>query len=155
MWTTFLTYSFRPEDIAAFVAKHPDLRYDVALQRYNSQAMISRHYSLGDMENVTKLARMLNVSERISLGWHNNHGMVISSPVSSYDFQLSSFPSQHLNKILSTEEMYTFCVSPADAKDPSVSAALLRFASAYSHDGVVPGDLALSPFELSMPETEV
>ena len=62
---------------------------------------------------------------------------------------------QHLSRSLSPEELYTFCVSPADGKDLSVTAALLKFASAYTHDGVVPGDLALSPFELSMPETEV
>lgn len=48
-----------------------------------------------------------------------------------------------------------FCVSPADSKDPAVSAALLRFASAFAREGRVPADLALPPYPLSLPETEV
>ena len=68
--------------------------------------------------------------------------------------RLASSP-QHLSGQMSPEELYTFCVSPADIKDPSVAAALLRFASAYAHDGSVGGDLAMSPLNLALPLTEV
>ncbi|GAX81672.1 hypothetical protein CEUSTIGMA_g9100.t1 [Chlamydomonas eustigma] len=50
--------------------------------------------------------------------------------------------------------MFTFCISPADHTDPSVMAALLRFASAYAHEGLVPGGLAMAPYDLQVPDTE-
>ncbi|KAG1666221.1 hypothetical protein FOA52_011521 [Chlamydomonas sp. UWO 241] len=55
---------------------------------------------------------------------------------------------------LSPEELYTFCASPTDPKDAAASSALLRFVSAYAHDGAVPGQLALSRAPVCLPQTE-
>lgn len=49
----------RPEDIAAFVARHPGLRYDSALEQYARVARLSPHYRLGTLENILALATML------------------------------------------------------------------------------------------------
>ncbi len=55
---------------------------------------------------------------------------------------------------MSPEEVYVFTVSPTDATDTHVTSALIRFASAFVHDGVVGGELALSKHDITCPSTE-
>uniref|UniRef100_A0A7R9Z1A8 Suv3 C-terminal domain-containing protein n=1 Tax=Chlamydomonas euryale TaxID=1486919 RepID=A0A7R9Z1A8_9CHLO len=68
-------------------------------------------------------------------------------------FQLATM-LQNVAGWLTPEELYTFCSSPTDPTDPPCAAALIRFASAYAHDGDVPGELAVGRSPVLLPETE-
>ena len=60
--TLTLAPPHRPEDIAAYAACHSGRRFDLTLEGFALNARLSPHYRLGQLENIVKLATMLQVS---------------------------------------------------------------------------------------------